>query len=188
MHKDLFLIIEGADRMGKSTLITNIKNHYNNYTLHQLHYSNVKQSTPEKTIQYSTKLYIEMFELIQEISEQHKNSGVICDRSHIGEMIYGPLYRGYSGKYVLSIESLFHGFDFWNDLILITLIDKAENVIKRDDGLSFSTDLEKKKNEISKFKLAHIESTIQNKLLLDISEHNENQAIQAVVEFINTIY
>lgn len=182
-YRNLFIIIEGIDNVGKGTLISNIKNHYNNYTLHQLHYSNVKLS-PDKTEKYSNKLYTEMFYLMKEISLIEK-SGIICDRSHIGELVYGPIYRNYPGTYVLDIEKQYHDCFFWDDLILITLIDKAENVIERDDGLSFTTELEKKNDEIRAFVQAHKQSTIKNKLLLDISKHNKQQALSKVVEFIN---
>ena len=175
-----------TDNVGKGTLITNIKNHFSNFTLHQLHYSNVKHNTKERTIQYSTKLYREMFQLMVEVSKNNK-TGVICDRSHLGEMAYGPLYRGYSGEYVLDIEKEYHNYlPIWDNLSLITLIDKPENVLARDDGLSFSINLDKKTQEIDLFIKAHKQSTIKNKLLLDISTHDEAQAIDAVVTFINS--
>lgn len=182
--RNLFFIIEGPDNVGKTTLIQNIKNRFNDYTFHALHYSNVKQRSTPVIIQYNLKLYIEMFDLMSTINDSKIASGVICDRSHLGEMVYGPIYREYSGEYVLDIEEEYSKNDFWNSVFLITLYDEPENLIKRDDGLSFTTELEKKTKEINNFKFAHDQSYIKNKLLLNIKDHNAEQAIDAVVKFV----
>jgi len=178
---NLNIIVEGPDNSGKTTLIKKIKNYYNNITFHTIHYSNVKQQNSEFVINYSTKMYEEMFELMVHQSK-YNNSGIICDRSHLGEMIYGPLYRNYEGDYVLDIEKKFIIYhEFWNSLLLITCYDEPENLIARDDGISFSINLEKKTFEINKFLNAHKKSTIKNKLLLNIKYHNPTQAIDAVI-------
>jgi len=183
----MYIIIEGIDNVGKSTLITNLKNYYNKYTLHTLHYSNVKQSTTEKTIEYNKKLYFEMFEMMFETIKKDKK-GIICDRSHLGEMVYGPIYRDYDGEYVLDIERNFHNIlDLFNNLILITLVDDAENVVERDDGLSFSIDLNKKQDEIQKFINAHNKSTIKNKLLINVKDYPEKELITKVTDYINNL-
>lgn len=186
--RNLFIIIEGPDNVGKTTLIQNLKNHYNNFTLHSVHYSNVRQSSPEKTVEYSTKLYTEMFQMMFETSRYDK-SGLIFDRSHLGEMVYGPIYREYTGEYVLDIERQFtHIHPVWDNLYLITLVDEPENLIKRDDGLSFSTDLNKKKIELGNFVNAQNKSLIKHKLLLNIAENNAEQAAKKVIDFINIVY
>jgi thymidylate kinase len=183
-YKNLFIICDGPDNVGKGTLIKNIQNYFNDYTLHVLHYSNVKFPSV-CFLQQSTKLYIEMFQFMKYVNRS-KKSGVICDRSHLGEMIYGPIYRNYDGEYVLDIEKKFSKYkNFWNKIILITLIDNPENLIKRDDGLSFSTNIKNKIIEIDNFKNAHNKSTIKNKLLIDISVHNEQQTLNSVVNFID---
>jgi nicotinamide riboside kinase len=182
--RNLYIIVEGPDNVGKSTLIQNIKNHFNNFTMHSLHYSNVRQDSPEAVIEYSENLYAGMFEIMVNQS-RFKNSGVICDRSHLGEMVYGPIYREYSGEYVLDIEKSYQHLRFiWDNLVLVTLIDEPTRLVARDDGLSFSTDLSKKTTEINNFITAHEKSNIQHKLLLNIKEHDANAAMTAVVEFI----
>lgn len=149
--KNKFIIIEGPDNVGKTTLINGIKNYFNDYTFHTIHYSNVKQESTEKVIEYSKKMYKEMFSYMLN-SIKFNKSGIICDRSHIGEMVYGPIYRNYTGEYVIDIEKEFSNIkSIWDNLFLITLYDEPENLIARDDGLSFSTNLEKKQNEINNF-------------------------------------
>ena len=186
--RNLFIIIEGPDNVGKSTLIQNLKNNFNNFTLHNIHYSNVKQESPAKTIEYSTKLYTEMFQNMFECSKYEK-SGMILDRSHIGEMVYGPVYRGYTGEYVLDIERKFtHVHPVWDNLYLITLIDQPENLINRDDGLSFSIDIKKKETEINNFINAYEKSLIKNKLLINIVHSDAAKVSERVTHFINNVY
>lgn len=186
MKRNIFIIIEGTDRVGKSTLINNIKQHFNQYTLHALHYSNVKQETKEAVQTYSTKMYTEMFDIMEHLTTINM-CGVICDRSHLGECVYGPMYRGYSGEYILDIEKKFNYFHpVWDNLFLFTLYDSPERLIERDDGLSFSTDLVKKQTEIDGFLKAHDLSLIKHKKLINIEHHNAEQAIQAVVDFIES--
>lgn len=185
--KNLFIIIEGPDNVGKSTLINNLKNYYNNLTLQSLHFSNVKQETSEDTIKYNTKLYTEMFETLAFISTSDY-SGAICDRSHLGELVYGKMYRGYTGNYVLDIEKQFENYNFFDDLFLITLVDAPERLIQRDDGLSISIDPENKRKEINLFRSASVVSNIKNKLIIDISDKDAEKVKREVIQFIDSRY
>ena len=56
----------------------------------------------EKHISYSQKLYDDMFKLM--IASKDKDINIIFNRSHLGESVYSPLYREYSGDYVFDIE------------------------------------------------------------------------------------
>lgn len=182
--RNIYIIVEGTDRCGKSTIINNIKQHFNQFTFHALHYSNVKQHSIEEVQTYSKKMYTEMFELMINLIPFDK-SGIICDRSHLGECVYGPMYRNYSGDYVLDIEKEFNHFNpVWDNLFLFTLYDTPERLVQRDDGLSFSTDLVKKQTEIDGFLRAHELSSIKHKKLINIEHHNAEQAIKAVIDFI----
>lgn len=186
--RNMFIICEGPDCVGKSTLIQNLKNYYNNYTFHMLHYSGVKQDSADKVINYSEKMYTEMFDMMVN-NLKYDKSGIICDRSHLGELVYSPLYRGYTGEYVLDIERKYHHIkDVWNNLILFTITDDAERIIKRDkergDGLSFSLDLETKQKEIDAFLNAHEKSTIKHKCLINIETLNVEEVTQIAKDFI----
>lgn len=179
-----FIIIEGPDNVGKSTLIRGLQHFYNKNTFQCLHFSNVKHDSVEDGIEYSKNLYTQMFESMSNLAK-YNNAGMICDRAHLGEMVYGPIYRGYSGEYVLDIERKYTNYGpIWSNLFLITLYDEPENLIARDDGLSFSTDLDKKQAEINNFKNAHDKSLIVNKLLLNIKDNNAEQALSKAIEFI----
>ena len=125
-----------------------------------------------------------MFNLMLHLSK-FKNAGMICDRSHLGEMVYGPIYRNYTGEYVLDIEAVYNVMKtFWDNVILITLVDKPERLIERDDGLSFSIDVDKKTTEINNFKNAHDKSTIKHKYIIDIETFDADAVKQIATEYI----
>lgn len=107
-------------------------------------------------------------------------NSTIVDRSHIGEMVYSPLYRNYSGDYVLDIEKQYNTDNFY----LIVLTDRAENLISRDDGLSHSTDIDKKNEELELFREAFQKSNIKNKYMMNIEGHNENEVLNKVLDYI----
>lgn len=186
MRENIFIIIEGPDRVGKSTLIQNLKNEFNDFAMHEMHYSNVKQSSADAVVAYSKRLYSEMFGFIH-YKKEFPKSGLLIDRSHLGEMVYGPIYRGYSGEYVIDIERNWIDKTIEDDLFLITLVDDPSNLIDRDDGLSFSTNFLKKENEISNFKKAHNKSTIKNKILVNVGDNTPEETLQIVKDFIGGI-
>ena len=92
---------------------------------------------------------------------------LICDRAHLGECVYSPIYRDYSGDFVFEEEKNFIWQDNLKRIKLILFTDDAENVIKRDDGLSFSIDLDTKKKEIELFDKA-FEKSILNKKRIEL--------------------
>lgn len=94
--------------------------------------------------------------------------------------MYSPLYRNYSGDYVLDIENKYNTDNFY----LIVLTDTAENLISRDDGLSHSIDLDKKNEELKLFREAFKKSNIQNKYMMNIEGHNENEVLNKVLDYI----
>ena len=179
----MILIFEGPDNSGKGTLISNIKTYYKNISFHTLHYSNIKGFTSDESIKYGKKLYFEMFKIIEFCANQ--NISLICDRSHIGEVVYGPIYRNYDGNYIFDIENEFKNKYIWRNINLITLYDSPENLIKRDDGLSFSIEINKKQQEIDNFVKAHYNSNIENKLLINISENDEFNTLRKTINFLN---
>ena len=180
----MIIILEAPDNCGKSTQVQKLIHLFHDKSIHQLHYSSVKGfETKEETKTYSCKMYSDMFKLL---FSNYKDMHFTLDRSHIGEMVYGPMYRNYDGNYVLNIENYWRDFeDFWNEIYLITFIDTPLRLVSRDDGLSFSIDLEKKTKEVKLFKDAHNKSLITHKLLIDIENLDENQVFEKIKEFIN---
>lgn len=177
----MFIILCGLDRCGKSTISKMIQNRLYSQSLRPVlctHYSNIK-STKYSVREVSEAHYHGGFELIkQSINDRH----VIFDRFHLGEYVYSPLYRGYDGSYVFDLEKQYK--DFLSTTYLITLTDSYENLIKRDDGLSHSTNKADMDNERNRFIEAHNKSIIKNKLHVDLEGLTEKLVQQKVLDFI----
>lgn len=107
----------------------------------------------------------------------------IFDRSHLGEAVYAPLYRKYDGDYVFSIEEKYVD-ELRDNLFLIVLINDAETVIKRDDGLSFSIDVTDKRREIDYFIEAYNRSNIKNKILIKCEDSSIEEINKEIMDFI----
>lgn len=178
----MVLIFEGPDNVGKGTQITKIQPLLIDKPIHVLHYSAIKGfETNEEVKAYSDSLYRSMFSLLE---NNYKHNHFILDRSHIGEVVYSPMYRNYDGSYVYNLEQWHTGTDFWKEVFLITFIDNAENLIKRDDGLSFTIELDKKRKEIDAFVDATMRSNIINKKIINIAGKDVDMVHEEVKHFI----
>jgi len=180
------LIIEGIDRLGKDSLISNIQHelgffqviHYEKPKLLDIYYrDSIKKLNgfnpddpllKEKSIvanalmNYQTDSFKEMFELLG------SRSKLIMNRAHLGEWVYSLRYRNYSGTYVFGMEKEFQeaGNKFADNTLLVLLTTTDFGFIK-DDGLSL--DFNKKEEEQKDFLLGFHRSVIKNKLLIDVS-------------------
>lgn len=139
-------LIEGLDRLGKDTLIQGIQ-HKRGY--HQvLHYSKpavldcyvpLGDTVTNKELSAAQKKYQERsFRTMMAILGTAKYAHIICNRAHLGECVYAPLYRGYSGEYVFDLERQFDLRSAPARLILLTEdFENAKHFV--DDGMSFDT-------------------------------------------------
>lgn len=176
----MIVIVEGPDRVGKDTLIENMRKEYssNAYSVHVLHYGRLKGSNEE--IQKASKsLYSDMFALLSNADNFARL--FICNRAHLGEAVYGPIYRNYSGDYVFDIESHFE--NICRDAYLIVLTDNPENLLKREDGASFGKDVEAKQMELDNFSRAYNKSNIRRKILINIAGKTPEQVFAEVKNF-----
>lgn len=171
-------LVEGLDALGKDTLINGIQ--------HKLGYHQVLHySKPEVLEYYSNQLEDEglgpmqakmvafgeyqrdtfrtMFSIL---STPH--APIICNRAHLGECVYAPLYRTYSGDYVFEFEKKY-GADQNHQLRLVLLTEDFE-VSKHfvDDGESF--DITKREKEQELFLAAFEKSKIPNKRIVCVTD------------------
>jgi len=171
------IIIEGPDNVGKDTQIKKIQKwYYKKYKepLIKTHCSYYGINNPELALE----------EYIR-ISELDLIYPIISNRLHIGELVYGPIYRNYTKKEiekVLEFEKI-----FLKDSILFIFIDNPKNLIQRDDGQSFTTDLKLKEKEINLFEKAYELSNIKSKFLINIEDKNEDDVFDIVKYFLDKV-
>lgn len=180
------IIFEGPDRVGKTTQIQLLQTWlWRNWciTPHVVHFSNIKGIHPEEARTYSYHLYKEMFNFWA-----FNSIPLIYDRSHIGEAVYGPLYRGYDANFIYELETQ-NKESLWNTY-LITLINTPSELLLREDGHSLKNEGEDqtkmKKIEIDKFKKATMRSNISRKKIIDCKGKTPEQVHEEVIKFIQS--
>lgn len=182
--KPTIILVEGPDNVGKTTLIRNLKNYFNSNTFSTVHFSHVRQESKKSYESYSYNLYRNMFKLA-EYHVKELNSCMICDRSHIGEMIYAPLYRNYDGDYVRRLEEQ---CEVLNNFVLFTLVGKPKSLKDREDGLSLSNgELNLIIEETKNFKDATKKSYIKNKYIIDTNKRNETEVFMRAITILEAI-
>lgn len=184
-------LIDGIDRLGKSTLIKNIQEELGYHLV--IHYDKpkvlanlvdmadcIKRAEVSETDYDESYRSLSVENLARRLYQEDANRGMfdllknktpmIFDRTHLGEMVYAPLYRKYSGEYVYDMEKELiesKPFTHEDDIRLILLISSNTEMLV-DDGLSF--DPSKKNDEQSMFINAFNKSSIVNKVIVDV--HN----------------
>lgn len=179
------LIIEGPDRCGKNTLIKNLTSQAENFVVR--HFGSVKGENDTEKRNFQFQFFKKEFELASlrprfemPDKERYPRDIWIWNRAHLGEFVYGKMYRDTKPEeWVMKMESLF-AMDIDPSVYLLLLTADPEFLCKRDDGLSFTTDVEKKKKEIKNFEKAFNTSKIMNKKILNVS-NGENYLDAAII-------
>ena len=169
------IIFEGVDRTGKDTFCKFIIDNSKKYIIR--HWGFPKGKTNEEKIRYQKYSFKKEFDFYNSLKKDkyffENNDYLIWNRSHIGELVYGRLYRNYNPDiWIYNIESLY-GFDIDKNIYLILLHTDPNFIIKQDDGKSFTKKIDMKKREIELFEQAFEKSIIQNKLKITINKGNE---------------
>lgn len=180
----MVVIFEGPDRCSKSTQAEKLLSVMHDLPVHVIHYSSPKGfKNTEEAKAWLTAQYTSMFEMLEAFQGK---ADFILDRSHVSEMVYAPMYRGYTGDYVLDIERAARDRNpaFWDSIRLVTFYDKPDNLIAREDGLSFTTDRVKKAEEVIAFLEATSKSQISRKTTINIDGLDVNEVFERVKAFV----
>lgn len=183
-------IIEGIDRLGKSTLIDNIRNELGYFEV--IHFGkpqvlafNQKIVDRFKVEAANPSTYIteadipDIYKIYQYDSFDNafrilkSDARLIFDRAHIGEVVYAPIYRNYSGSYVFDLERSHNAQDM-RHVKLILLTENFE-VSKHfvDDGESL--DVTKRKEEQQLFIDAFNQSIFPNKKIVSVTDERTGE-------------
>ena len=169
------LLIEGLDRLGKSSLAKNVQDKLG-YHLY-IHYGK-----PEKLKRYTgssigcplhayqRELNENMFKLLE------SNANIIIDRAHLGETVYAPLYRGYDGGYVFNIEKKYN-----TDGVRLILLYADPDFVVEDDGKSIG-DFSMRTCEQEEFKISFHRSNIEDKKMIKVNEGNKYRPYEDILK------
>lgn len=184
------LIIEGPDRCGKNTLIKNLTSQAENYVVR--HFGSAKGKNDAEKRNYQFQFFKKEFELASlrpqfdlPDKERYPRDIWIWNRAHLGEFVYGKMYRNtHPEDWVMKMESLF-GMDLDPSIYLLLLTAPAEFLCERDDGLSFTKNVMEKQNEIVTFRNAFDDSQILNKKVLDVTDGKDYLDQQTILQEVN---
>lgn len=160
-----FIVVEGMDRCGKDTLIKGLRKQIQSSKILDFHCS-----TPPKGVdpyKWSYDHYDSILKLGDTLTIGH-DWDVIANRCHLGETVYGPMYRGTDPSFVWQLESQYCNHErMW----LVVLVDDGENIVKRDDGLSNEKSAEDFDRVRDMFIDSFDRSCIPNKILINVGKN-----------------
>ena len=183
------IIIEGMDRVGKDSLISNLSKKFNSYVV--LH-SGIPKTDKDLFSFYYDGIIHDTLDYFYD----NKTDVIFHNRSMYGEYVYGSKYRNESPEEVLKvIDNLEIGqlktFILERDLYLILLNCTDLSILKNnEDGNSLSSSLEDLKYELDAFNFVFDHSKIKNKLKVNVNINNiyrdKNDIAKEVINFINS--
>jgi thymidylate kinase len=178
----LTIIIEGVDRLGKTTLQDGLACKISNVFAEFGELRHVHCTYPPKGLTQSEQIEFQRNTYLGELNylslSYNQDKINIYDRFLMGERIYGPKYRGYTPDYI-------HDFEEKLDIdstYLVVLTGSEELVRSRFDNNfikieDIGTLLETYRNE---YELSHV----QHKMLLDVEKLTPEDVVNAVYNFI----
>jgi len=176
------VIIEGTDRTGKDTLVKALQEKYPNSQ--KVHWGYPYGDTNEEKTEYqkiSFGFYMKDYKFKQSLKDLEL---LIWNRSHIGEYVYGTIYRdSHPDGWIPELENKFLSDD--DNITLVLLEGDPEFIVKNDDGESYSNRLEDKKKEIFKFQEAFNNSNIINKIKIKINEGDNYIDAESIFNLVN---
>lgn len=177
------VMVDGPDRLGKSSLCQELC-HELDYM--SMHFSRPEGKTSSERAYYQMGTFDRMFRFVGAIGDQMSGSRIVFDRSHLGEMVYGPLYRGDSGvdpSYVYDMETMYtHGRAPYYTLLVLLKTTDFETIRSRDDGLSF--DISRLEEETELFSEAFERSNLR-KVTIDVTGKDLDMV---KAEFMDQVY
>lgn len=146
------LIFEGADNLGKSTIIQKfVENYRNAADIMLMHASAPKCKDGENPSEVQKETFKQAVikcstVAIQDITLKRSNPTIVfMDRSHIGEYVYGQIYRNEDPDKIFEMIYEVHHKNLYFNPVVIHLEASPEFVIAHDDNKSFTSGYEPQK-------------------------------------------
>jgi thymidylate kinase len=192
------IIIEGGDRLGKSTLIEGLAKHFNYDNVMIRHFGKPPKVFPEdmSPLEFQAKCFWKEAHFVEYVRQMENDqfcyyeNVVIWNRAHLGEYVYGQMFRGQDPK---ELKEYLSGYETRNlldksdETFLILLTADPEFFLEQEDGNSFSQKLEEKKRELQLFDEIFEESLIDNKFRMKVNDGDnylkKSYILTSVLEF-----
>jgi len=157
-------LIEGLDFLGKSSLVSGIQQKRGHHAV--LHFSKpiALDCYNSSLREYQERSFRTMFSILRDA----KYTSLICDRAHLGECVYAPLYRSYFGDYVFELEKAFAMHQNHSTRLILLTEDFSISKHFVDDGESF--DITKREQEQEMFIAAFERSVISDKRIICVTD------------------
>lgn len=172
------LCLEGCDRTGKNTLIQSLLSIAENSVVR--HFGTAKGETFLEKNANQFSFFDKEFKLAGRREDftiydpiRYPYDLWIWNRSHLGEYVYGSLYRNSKPEWIFELERT-NNFHIDPNVYHILLYAEPDFLCKMDDGKSFTSKVEEKEKELNLFKYAFGRSLIRNKLAVQVDDGNGN--------------
>jgi len=161
-----FIVCDGMDRCGKDTLIKGLRKLMTNDKILVHHSSSPPKGVDQ--VEWSKSYYSNILGLSCKLCGKY-DWDIIANRCHIGENVYGPIFRNTDSEFIWEIEEFSLG-TFNPESWLILLVDNGESVIERDDGLCNEKTVEDFNTVRAGFIESFNRSGFKNKIFINISK------------------
>ena len=168
----MIIILEGLDRLGKSTQAELLSKEFK---IPVIHYTSPEDKLPQTQFKNFVNNYYEIYK--NRLSQIH-------DRSIYGEYVYGPMYRKSNPNFIFTIENQFK--ELINKSYFILIEDSIKNILKRDDGKSFTINYFKKLKEKWLFRLVFFLSKCKYKKIISIKNKSIEQVNLEIITFLKS--
>lgn len=179
----MVIYIEGQDCTGKSSTIETLLGAFSKidpkekFNIH--HFDKPLGRNNEQRFGYQYGQFSLMFDFINKGSDNW-----IFDRSHIGEYVYGPMWRKKDPKYLTDLESDF--LSKYNDTAITVYLDcendeiqKRFNTTRLDEECPSVEDL----NNNRKLFKAALEKSVIPSIIIDTTNTPTDQVCKQIVDF-----
>ena len=171
------IIIEGPDNTGKNTLINEILE--KNEIVKVVHCG--KPNLNGNVLLNQFKSFKKLADTAIDDYLNNSENIFVYNRYHIGEYVYGQLYRNEHPEQILETLKLIETHILeripQDDILYIQLLSTSPELLrKNDDKKSLSNaDIELIKKELELFKIAYDHSLIKNKHIIYVNKENTDE-------------
>lgn len=161
-------IIEGLDRLGKSTLIEGIRNALGYHEV--IHFGRPARLTFYEENHLDNPIFAYQKDGFKNLMDLlNSPAKLIFDRAHLGEDVYAPIYRKYSGDYVFDLEKAYDVSSLSDVRLILLTEDFSKSGHFVDDGLSLGSE-DMRMAEQRLFLNAYDKSVIADKRIICVTD------------------